>query len=251
MASAIDFDFYKFYDRTKTNPYETAMKICPHECYASGACPFDKTQQSIIPCAEKLPYITIYYNITNTASTTPILYIAPTNFTGMKVNGNHTQNVTTTYKFPTTGINKVIYFMSETTTIQDNTFKNITSLITTEPLEASIIGQDAFQRTGLTAITLPNVTLIKGSFFSTPLVKIDIGDKLETMGRSSFEGCRNTLRTFVIRTKIPPTVDAYGLHKLYETQFYVPSESLNRYKTAPGWDVFKNQMHTLEEIPEG
>lgn len=25
----------------------------------------------------------------------------------------------------------------------------------------------------------------------------------------------------------------------------------NPYKTAPGWDAFKNQMHTLEEIPEG
>lgn len=250
MASAIDFDFYKFYDRTKTNPYETAMKVCPHECYASGACPFYKTQQAIIPCAEKLPYMTAYYNITNTASTTPILGLIPTNFTGMKVGDNHTQNVTTAYRFPTTGINKVIYFMNDTT-IQDKTFINVKSLVTTEPLEASIIGQSAFQRTGLTAITLPNVTLIKGSFFSTPLVKIDIGDKLETIRRSSFEGCRYTLRTFIIRTKIPPTVDSYGLHQLYETQFYVPAESLNRYKTAPGWDAFKNQMHTLEEIPEG
>ena len=166
---------------------------------------------------------------------------------------------------------KSIELSNKITTIGSSAFMGCCSLQgITIPDSTTTIGTKAFEDCrSLTEVAIPNgVTTIKASTFEgcTNLSDIKISDKLTTIGESAFVECNITSITIpqdvttigkdafkecpsslVIKclATTPPQISTLGIGG--EIVIYVPKESINLYKKAEGWEVYKKQIKRIKE----
>ena len=87
------------------------------------------------------------------------------------------------------------------------------------------IGQYAFERcTGLTTCT--------------------IGSGVTSIGNQSFSGCKN-LTSITVNAATPPTFGSFAFNDTNNCPIYVPSESVETYKTASGWSDLASRIQAI------
>ena len=120
------------------------------------------------------------------------------------------------------------------------------------PSGVTSIGNQAFYYcTSLTGITIPNsTTSISGAAFKycSNLTSVNIGSGLTYLGHTVFAECGN-LSSVTILATTPPTIDHMTsnvnnpfYHTSPNLKIYVPSESVNLYKAAYGWDTWNDRI---------
>lgn len=186
---------------------------------------------------------------------TPELY-----FTHIWIDGEEVES-TEPYANLTNGEHTVEYELSDNTIIDKYAFEatmRMTSI--TFPKTVEKINERAFFLSGIKAIIIPDnikylisepfaacanlTTAVMGDGLLTidnftfggceNLSSVTIGQSITEIGQGAFEQCFN-LNTIIIKSVTPPLVDVsyWGLGE--NPIIYVPSESVNAYKTAEGW----------------
>ena len=138
------------------------------------------------------------------------------------------------------------------TSIGDWAFSNCTSLnIVTIPNSVTKICQSAFYKCiKLTSVDLGNgVISIDGSAFDScsSLTSITIPDSVTYIGNSAFRDCTR-LTSVYCKATTPPCADARGGawdafdNNASGRKIYVPMESVDAYKAAPGWSEYADAI---------
>ena len=140
------------------------------------------------------------------------------------------------------------------TSIGDSVFQNCRSLTTiTIPDSVTSIGQVAFHNcTSLTTITIPNSVkrIDIGVFGScTSLLSITIPFSVRGIEFNAFKDC-SQLSEVIVNAVTPPELypEQYtGIYNQFENnapgrKIKVPAESLQAYKTAPGWSDYASEI---------
>ena len=134
------------------------------------------------------------------------------------------------------------------TSIGDSAFQGCTYLTSvTIGNSVTSIGHGAFDScTSLTSVTIGNsVTSIgNGAFAScTGLTSITIPDSVTSIGGSAFYVCTNLASITFLRTT-PPTIQDTSTFPNNAT-IYVPSGSVNAYKTASFWSTYASRIQAI------
>jgi hypothetical protein len=122
----------------------------------------------------------------------------------------------------------------------------------TIPDSVTSIGNDAFAYcSNLESIDLPSdLTTIVSSLFQScvKLSSITIPSKVTNIKNNTFYDCKN-LKSIILEPEPPPTLNSSsllnGVHA--DCCVYVPSESLEAYKTATNWSAFADRIFAIEE----
>ena len=118
----------------------------------------------------------------------------------------------------------------------------------TLPPNITILNQGAFNHcSGLTSIDIPDaVTAIGDWAFEkcTALTSVTIGTGI-TQINQSFRSC-SSLTSFTIKAVTPPALDGTAFSGMANCPIYVPSGSVEAYKTA---DVWSNYASRIQAIP--
>ena len=123
------------------------------------------------------------------------------------------------------------------TIIYDNTTYSVTS-----------IGEDAFYKSGITSVTIPNsVTSISENAFLDchQLEFVTIGNSVTTIGEHAFRYCYRL--TELVSLAVDPPICGIGRYSSAfgdgvnrkTCRLFVPKESINKYKAAKDWKEFK------------
>lgn len=126
-------------------------------------------------------------------------------------------------------INAVDNFPSALTTIPESTFQCCSGLLKfTIGDNVTEIGEQAF-------------------YYCFDLQELTIGENVQTIGAEAFYipeiDNAHDLKTIYCKAPVPPSglLKAKVANLVYEqAELYVPAESIEAYKTAPGWKLFKN-----------
>ena len=145
------------------------------------------------------------------------------------------------------------------TTIGDGAFRYCISLTSiTIPDSVTTIGDAAFEYCGsLTSVTIPDSVTEIGNyafFGCSSLTSVTIPDSVTTIGYATFAYCEN-LNTVYCKTINPPTIVDnngywFGFAKEDESGnicnidciIYVPTESVEAYKSAQGWSEYADDI---------
>ena len=141
------------------------------------------------------------------------------------------------------------------TTIGEGAFYHCDSLTSvTIGDSVTTIGYAAFANcTSLTSVTIPDsVTMIGIDAFREceSLTSVTIGDSVTTIGEQAFSGC-TSLKTVYCKPTTPPTggEDMFSYYSyIYEDyvpigcKIYVPTDSVEAYKTAEGWSDYADMI---------
>lgn len=140
--------------------------------------------------------------------------------------GLHTNAFNTTIKSHTfeDGVG-IIEFDNDVTSIGTNAFLNCTELKITIPNSVTSIGIQAFNGCGFRNIIIPS-----------SVTSIDM---------LSFNYCQS-LRTVTIEATIPPTLGILVFQNTSLTTIYVPSESVDTYKTASRWSDYASSIKPIQ-----
>jgi hypothetical protein len=112
------------------------------------------------------------------------------------------------------------------TSIEEDTFKYCSSLETIIiPPSVRDIGSCAFYKTGLTTITIPE-----------SVTRID---------HETFSNCYK-LVSITFESMIPPVIDSTIFKDTYLEAIYVPSESVEKYKTAKNWGNYASIIQAIK-----
>lgn len=98
--------------------------------------------------------------------------------------------------------------------------------------------------TSLTSVSIPDVISIEqAAFFNcSSLLEIELMESLETIGMMAFRSC-SSLSTITIHSVVPPSLDSYvfsGCSGI--SAILVPPESVEDYKSAPGWSDYYSKI---------
>lgn len=141
---------------------------------------------------------------------------------------------------------------SAVTAIGQSAFNGCTALEEiTIPTSVTSIGQYAFSGcTALETVVIPDeVTTIGQYAFSanTSLASADIGTGVSAIPASMFTGC-TALASLTVRATTPPTLGTGALTNVPATcAIYVPSDSVDAYKSATGWSDRASYIQAITE----
>jgi len=133
------------------------------------------------------------------------------------------------------------------TTIGYYAFSSCSGLTSIDiPNSVTSIGAAAFQSCiGLTSITIPSgVTSISGSVFEScsSLTSITIPNSVTSIGLAAFSSCSG-LTSITVEATTPPTLGhANAFSNTNDCPIYVPSGSVEAYKSASGWSDYANRI---------
>ena len=150
-----------------------------------------------------------------------------------------------------------IVIPTQVTTIEGFTFWSCYSLVNvTIPEGVTSIGYDAFDMCpSLTSITIPNsVTAIeRRAFAESGLTGIIIPENVNSIEEWAFNGCTALTHITVHAVNPPSDVTASTFANTNDCLIYVPSASLNAYKTATDWSDYASRIcdHVYVEMGNG
>lgn len=138
---------------------------------------------------------------------------------------------------------------SGATTIGDYAFNYCTSLKEVTFAEGTTsIGEAAFMScSSLSSITLPNsVEEIKKNAFAycSSLSSVTIGSGIVSISDNTFVQL-SKFSTLTVYATTPPQMSEYAFYRSTPQVIYVPSQSVDTYKTANGWSTFKNLIRPI------
>lgn len=177
------------------------------------------------------------------------------------------------YQFATTGEHTVKYTMIDSTIINDSTFSDCESIMEvvipnsvtsiddyafnqctslssiTIPNSVTSIGNGTFEYCrSLTSITIPDSVTSIGStafYHCSGLTSIDIPNGVTNIGDSVFESCRSLI-SITVEATAPPTLGTQCFNdNASQQKIYVPSESVNAYKTATHWSTYASRIQAI------
>lgn len=91
----------------------------------------------------------------------------------------------------------------------------------------------------ITSIGTLNDSVTIGCCQGFPITAVTIPDNVSIIGNYAFYGC-SSLTSITVEATIPPTLGNNVFDNTNNCPIYVPSESVNAYKTAEGWSDYKN-----------
>ena len=150
-----------------------------------------------------------------------------------------------------------IVIPAQVTKIEGFTFWSCYSLVNvTIPEGVTSIGYDAFDMCpSLTSITIPSsVTAIeRRAFAESGLTGIIIPKNVTSIEEWAFTECSSLTHITVHAVNPPSDVTASTFINTNDCLIYVPSESLNAYKTAAGWSDYASRIcdHVYVEMGNG
>ena len=155
--------------------------------------------------------------------------------------------------------NNAFYYCTELTnvvipnsviTIDSQSFNNCSSLTNIViPNSVTTIDLSAFSGcSGLTNITIPDsvTTIVESAFYEcTGLTSVTIGNGVTTIGQEVFYGC-TALTSVTIQATTPPTLDdSNAFDSTNNCSIYVPSASVNAYKSATNWSDLSSRIQAI------
>lgn len=155
-----------------------------------------------------------------------------------------------TYVFYESGLQGVLTIPNSITNISERTFshcKYITSV--TIPNSVTFIGVSAFDEcVALVSVNIPNsVTGLGALAFwgCKALTSITIPDRVTSIGRGTFKNCSILASVTVLATTPPTLGDSAFSDNKAGRKIYVPSESVEAYKTAAGWSTYAADIEAI------
>lgn len=135
-------------------------------------------------------------------------------------------------------------------TIGDNAFRNCVSLSYADiPDSVTTIGASVFRDClNFQYVSIPSsLTSIPAECFYNcdGLSDVEIPASITSIGNSAFSGC-NSLYIVTMLPETPPTLGTNvfaGTNA--ELKIYVPSISVNDYKSSPGWSAYGNKIYPM------
>lgn len=154
---------------------------------------------------------------------------------------------------------KKVKIPSGFSSIYTSTFQGYTGLTSVEiPSTVTTILNQAFYRcsgisvvglVGCGGIELPNtLTSIQSTAFSqcTGLTSVTIPSSVTSIGDSCFNGCTH-LSSFTCEATTPPTLGINAFtNTAQDLTIYVPSASVETYKTASRWSDFASRIQAIQ-----
>ena len=144
-----------------------------------------------------------------------------------------------------------IDFMQDITDVGARAFLYSSISSITIPESVKIIAHQAFQECGnLESINLGNgiIKISSQAFLGVDsLTEITIPDTVTSIGYCAFQGCSN-LTSVYCKATTPPCADARGGawdafdNNASGRKIYVPMESVDAYKAAPGWSEYADAI---------
>lgn len=226
--------------------------------YRNGILCYQKMAESVTPPTPPTP-----------SGTTAITYIASWKLD--VVASRFTPNASAeTYDNATSA--GTIYFPSDVTSIGASAFYRCSSLTSiTIPSSVTSIGNKAFEYcSGLTSVTIPNsVTSIGDSTFTNcfGIISATIGSGVTSIGIYAFSSCGNLtsvtipnsvtsignkafswcsdLTSVTVNAVTPPTLGSSVFDNTNNCPIYVPSSSVNTYKSASGWSDYADRIQAI------
>ena len=134
--------------------------------------------------------------------------------------------------------------------LENSAFLSCASLMSvTLPDTLTSIGTNAFRGcTALTNISLPDniIRIGDGAFaYCSGLSGIIMGDNIEELGVGAFVNCTG-FNSITIRATTPPTLaNEYVFNNTNNCPIYVPSSSVNAYKTATYWSALATRIQAI------
>lgn len=214
-------------------------------------------------------HIVAVYNVTSTSEATKLLN-SNTNITYQIIDGVQQQSVQTTYTFDTLGKHTVKYKLSGTV-LTRQIFRGLNITSATIPYGITEIQGSFYGCKNLKTINIPNsVTSITGGGFTDCYVlkNVIIPNSMITLDDQAFNNCRaftnvtipsgvtrigvsafsfsTSLTSITVEATTPPTLGIDAFHKTSPSLvIYVPSQSVNAYKTATNWSSFASRIQAI------
>lgn len=119
----------------------------------------------------------------------------------------------------------------------------------TIPETVTIIQNNAFQYcSGMTSVDIPDsVTYVNTNSFGycTDLSDVTIGSGIVSLNTYCFQSCTN-LSSVTIKATNPPSLQSSTFQNTNDTFIiYVPSESVEAYKTASEWSTYASRIQAI------
>lgn len=156
-----------------------------------------------------------------------------------------------TYTFKNCTSLSDVHFGNSVTKIGVSAFQGCTSLASvTIPNTVTSISDGAFSVSGLTSIIIPNnVTSIgANSFYQCEnLLSVTIPASVEDIYSYAFKNCSNLISVTCLATT-PPVLhnDANPFENTNDCPIYVPSQSLETYRTTNRWSIYASRFQAIQ-----
>ena len=129
-------------------------------------------------------------------------------------------------------------------------FDNCSALTDIDLSECAYVNEGAFNGcTSLTSLNMPKANYIYRNAFKgcVSLTDVDLGNETDKIMVRAFENC-TSLTSLTIRATTPPELsDSAFLGTSTDLTIYVPSESVDVYKSATNWSEYADQIQAIEE----